>query len=429
MGAFPGPYLPQPVDVLGEYAKMVATRNLIQQGQFQQQMQPLQLQQEQNTVQQQQLAIKSQQAITQAFIDNSGDVGQTIIQARRAGALPDDLLKLQEHDLALKTQYGTYTKTQLQNTANQHDNLRGLIDPIVAETDPTKQAQLYAQTKRTILADPNAAIKYGITDPSQIPDYQSPQQIQLYDASLKGGKQAVDDELKAAQTYEAQQRGKQIEQQQALGGTPEMQDVRYTNLKAQQAQGQPLSAADAAFVTGYEQRKLLVPQFRVENRAGPQGTWQLAEDPKTGEPLQYNTVTGETRPAAIARPGTFQKTVEPAQQALNYAQTYGSSKNFTGPGDEALMEKFFELAKPSTGFRMSQPQIDLLKNAQGWMGSAQAKLRHATTGTWFGDAQRQQIISTMNDLAKAKGISAAGAGAGAAGGSNNWGAQFGGVQR
>ena len=52
------------------------------------------------------------------------------------------------------------------------------------------------------------------------------------------------------------------------------------------------------------------------------------------------------------------------------------------------MEKFFELAKPSSGFRMTQAQVDMLRHVQGWMGSAVAKLRHAITGTWFSDTQR-----------------------------------------
>lgn len=69
----------------------------------------------------------------------------------------------------------------------------------------------------------------------------------------------------------------------------------------------------------------------------------------------------------------------------------------------------------------------MLKNAQGWMGSVEAKIRHATTGTWFSDTQRQQIVNTMNDLSRAKGISAGGGNRAGAGGAatGNWGDQFG----
>lgn len=138
------------------------------------------------------------------------------------------------------------------------------------------------------------------------------------------------------------------------------------------------------------------------------GTWAMEED-ASGKPLMFNSKTGETRaaPAGMQKSGTAAKAeaaTAPARQALDYANDYVGRTAHTGPGDEALMEKFFELAKPSTGFRMSQPQIDMLKNAQSWQSSLEAHLRHATTGTWFSDDQRKQIAGTMKDLAKAKGI-------------------------
>lgn len=177
---------------------------------------------------------------------------------------------------------------------------------------------------------------------------------------------------------------------------------------------------------GYEQRKTISAQFRVENRQGPQGTWQMVEGPK-GEPMLMNTVSGEVKPApaGIAQTGTFAKTIEPAQQAINHAEDYARNPKPTGVGDEALMEKFFELAKPSTGFRMSQPQINMLKQAQNWKNSAAAYVRHATTGAWFSDDQRSQIVDTMRALAKAKGISADTSGGAGGGGTGTWGDQFG----
>lgn len=139
-----------------------------------------------------------------------------------------------------------------------------------------------------------------------------------------------------------------------------------------------------------------------------QGTWSVQEDGE-GKPMLFNSKTGETKaaPTGMQKAGTFAKgeaKTAPEKAALEYANDYVKRTVHTGPGDEALMEKFFELAKPSTGFRMSQPQLDMLKNAQSWMGGFEAHLRHATTGTWFSDEQRQQIAGTMADLAKAKGL-------------------------
>lgn len=146
------------------------------------------------------------------------------------------------------------------------------------------------------------------------------------------------------------------------------------------------------------------------------GTWSIQED-ADGKPIEYNSKTGQTRaiaPGGIQKAGTKakadaaqEKLIGPGRDAMAYAADYldKTAKGIppTGPKDEALLEKFFELAKPSTGFKMTQQQIDMLKNAQSWMGSVEAKLRHATTGTWFSSTQRKQIVDAMSDLNAVKG--------------------------
>jgi hypothetical protein len=98
----------------------------------------------------------------------------------------------------------------------------------------------------------------------------------------------------------------------------------------------------------------------------------------------------------------------PTIAALKFANTYLSGGQFTGPSDEALQDQFFQMAKPSTGFRMNQAQITQLHNMQNWANSAEGIAYHASTGTWFSPQQRQQIVQTMNDLAKSKGIDVTG---------------------
>ena len=140
-----------------------------------------------------------------------------------------------------------------------------------------------------------------------------------------------------------------------------------------------------------------------------QGSWQLDEDAQ-GHSILFNPKTGETKPApGIQKPGTAakqkaatEKEFGPSRAALEYAHSYLQNGVFTGAGDEALQEKFFELAKPATGFRMTQPQMNMLQNSRSWIGSAEAHIRHATSGKWFSDEQRQQIAKTMEDLAAAK---------------------------
>jgi len=159
------------------------------------------------------------------------------------------------------------------------------------------------------------------------------------------------------------------------------------------------------------------------------GTWTIAED-TNGKTDLLNTKTSAVKPVeGLQKSGTAEKKSAadekaqgPARDAIAYADDYlkngsgpvgpdGKPLNgkveYTGAGDEALMEKFFDLAKPSSGFRMSQPQIDMLKNAQGWQNSIAAKARHVTTGTWFSDQQRNQIVSTIKQIARTKGSSPA----------------------
>lgn len=144
-----------------------------------------------------------------------------------------------------------------------------------------------------------------------------------------------------------------------------------------------------------------------------QGTWSIQEDAE-GKPIEYNSKTGETRAVAaggIQKAGTKEKAdakLAPGKDAMAYADQYLNGSKFTGSGDEALLEKFFELAKPSSGFRMSQPQIDLLQHSRGYLGTAKAIGHHALTGTWFDDNQRKEIVDTMKQIVNSKASSQGG---------------------
>lgn len=141
---------------------------------------------------------------------------------------------------------------------------------------------------------------------------------------------------------------------------------------------------------------------------GEQGTWSLQED-KDGKPILFNSKTAETKDATgMQKSGTTAKAeaaqnklTEPVDAAMSYAEDYAKQPP-TGSGDEALMEKYFELAKPSTGFRMTQPQIDMLNHAQGLFTGIEAKARHFATGTYYTAQQRKEIIGTMRSLGAAK---------------------------
>jgi hypothetical protein len=151
------------------------------------------------------------------------------------------------------------------------------------------------------------------------------------------------------------------------------------------------------------------------------GTWSLGED-GAGNSILFNSKTGHVMdaPDNIKKAGTkakqdaaIAKATQPAKEAMEYANTYmnqgaQNTKAFTGPGDEALMDKYFELAKPSSGFRMTPGQQKMLIDSRGWMGSLEGRAYHQIHGTWFSPQQRQQIVNTMGNLAASKGITPGG---------------------
>lgn len=143
---------------------------------------------------------------------------------------------------------------------------------------------------------------------------------------------------------------------------------------------------------------------KPERPEKPQRQLGVTPDGKVIEITPGMTLQPGTKPLGGELSATLksEQGEEAGKSAQQYAKDYLDSKNFTGPGDEALMEKFFELAKPSSGFRMTHAQIEMLRNAQSWRNSAAAFLRHATVGTWFSDTQRQQIVDTMGNLQKAR---------------------------
>lgn len=167
-------------------------------------------------------------------------------------------------------------------------------------------------------------------------------------------------------------------------------------------EGQKKEAADAKKIRDDE------AAARLKARETGEGTWAIEEDAK-GNSILFNSKTGATRPApgGVERPGTqakatalYEKNVAPVKAAMEYANNYAQNGVFTGPSDEALQEQFFSMAKPSSGFRMTKPQIDMLQDSRNWMNSVEAKALHAKTGVWFTPDQRTQIIKTMNDLGK-----------------------------
>lgn len=164
---------------------------------------------------------------------------------------------------------------------------------------------------------------------------------------------------------------------------------------------------------GFEKRRLDIEAARLNKEAGDKGTWTVETD-DAGKKYLFNNKTREIQDApsrGINKPSDVAKAdakQAPVKAAVDFANSYVKDGKFTGAEDEALLEKYFELAKPSSGFRMTQPQMQMLQRARSWTQGIGAQLKHATTGTYFDDDQRKEIVGAINDLAKATGIKSEG---------------------
>src|SRR5690349_7912963 len=104
------PNTPNPIEA---YARIMGIKAMQQE----QQTRELQQQELGLGVQQQQMSLDSQKAIMQAYNDSNGDLDKTLELAAKSGkALPGDLFKIRQTDLAQREMLG---KIQTQDLANQ----------------------------------------------------------------------------------------------------------------------------------------------------------------------------------------------------------------------------------------------------------------------------------------------------------------------
>jgi hypothetical protein len=182
-----------------------------------------------------------------------------------------------------------------------------------------------------------------------------------------------------------------------------------------QLKGKPPSAGDdfSQFYQKWLKEKNLPDSATNEKKArtewssanrspeGESGTWALQEGPD-GKPLLFNSKTGQTKPApeGLVPRGTAAKD-QPIKDALVYAENYMKRGQFTGPGDLALMDQFYQAAKPK---RMNEKQNQLLLESQSMVESAKQSIARKFTpnAPYFDDTQRANIVQTMRDLAQSQ---------------------------
>lgn len=123
----------------------------------------------------------------------------------------------------------------------------------------------------------------------------------------------------------------------------------------------------------------------------------------------FKAVPGSTLPKGSQTPtqlGTTEaksaKELEDLKADQSFVNDYQNNQTHTGPGDEALLERFFNATKPSTGFRMNQAQIALLTKLRSFTEAVKAHIKGLTGGTLFSDQQRKEIVDQINAISKSK---------------------------
>lgn len=205
----------------------------VQGAQQQQQLNALKIQQEQR-------AMASQAAIQKAFTDANGDLDQTLALAPRYGALPSDIVGLQQHVLTTKKTIADLDKDQLETHQKHVDIAAGQVNSLLGLPEDQAAAQWPGIVQ--------GLIKSKDIKPGELPDqYPGHQGLQQYLLGANGYKNALTAEQKnreiAAQEKTATARQQQADtaQQKAQAELPGLQADAAQKQRVQDAE--QLSAA------------------------------------------------------------------------------------------------------------------------------------------------------------------------------------------
>jgi hypothetical protein len=270
---------------------------------------------------------------------------------------------------------------------------RGISDKLhltslKARQDKEKGRQQAAQKQGEEGAE---AIAQGTPPYSDSPQFQT-ERMKALDAQ-----RAEQQKSEAAAALDAQK----AKEAQTLEANKELsaQKIESDRLAVQQAREDEMQ-------TRFEQTQRAI-ESRFERSQSRQqqneGTWSVAED-SDGNPVLFNSKTGEQKaaPAGMHKSGFYAKQIAPLEAASMNIKSYLDGGVFDGAGDLTLQHEFFTATQPSTGFRMTKVQQDILQSSQSWLNSWQAKAKHAATGTWFSDEQRKQIARAAQEAIDAK---------------------------
>jgi hypothetical protein len=262
---------------MDQYAKALQIRQMGQQSQ----LTALQ-------TQQQQIALKDQQAMTQAMHDWDGkDINALIPLTVKYGASANAVMGLKSKVLEQQEKYSAIAKDDAETGAKNLETMKGKNDMMVGALNTVmgaKDEELVPSMQSTA-AD---LVQRGLLDPqhaqqlqqyAQLPPAQLRDKLKTFEKSYMSDTQQIEQATKEATTatQQAELPGKVADsaiktaeaEQMKQGALPQnLADMKYRTLQQSLASGQPIGAGDKAFIKAYEKQKLLVPtasaNIRVE---------------------------------------------------------------------------------------------------------------------------------------------------------------------
>jgi hypothetical protein len=288
-----------PVNPLDQQARILAIKNLMGQGQVQQQ----QIQSGALANQQAQMDVDSQRAFQRAYTEANGDPDKTTQLAAKYGAKPKDLLLWQGSVIDQKMKTLDLVQKQGDQAKIQADLMQGAHDA-VAQAPPEAKPVVYQQALM--------GLKQRGIDTSQLPpQYPGDQAFAMIGATVKTHTQMVDEMSKLAEQHKNQEQGNlaatdnQIKQQQlnAIKGTGVV----------------PGLSPDEQGLISYMRS---VPGAKPENYSA----WKAAQEARATQPYKIETARAEAQTAQLIKgmsdpvygvdPRTGQKTLMSKTDAL-----------------------------------------------------------------------------------------------------------------
>lgn len=295
---------PEQPDILGQYAKAVQLKSLLQAAPLQQQALQQQVQSGQLGLEQQQMQMRSQQAVMKAYMDAEGNWDKIPKLAAQYGAMPGDVSKLQATAMDVRSKTLDLITKQGDKALRDADLMQGAHDAI-ANAPAEQKPQLYQQQ---LVSLQNAGV-----DVSQVPpQYPGDQAFSVLGIGLRGHKQQLEDLAKQAGIRKTEAEAQKAEMEatamkQYGGMTQAMADAKYRSLQQQLASSQQVSPDDKAWMKGYEKQKTLVPTttialqapYKESARSDKSYQFHSSQLDKVGQPIEQ----------AIQRLGRLQDTL------------------------------------------------------------------------------------------------------------------------